>query len=150
MAEEQRNRKALLGRKLGMSPVWDENGFFVPVTLVDVSTNVVTAVKNQEKDGYQAIQIGYGQIVLSPYPRLAQERAPSRFSGSLRHAQPHPQGQADGRPHGSRHLDRPESDHRLRRCREGRHRHQGCLARAPRRHRPGSFGSEGSLKPWLS
>ena len=62
MAEDQRNRKALLGRKLGMSQVWDENGFFVPVTLVDVSTNVVTAVKNQEKDGYQAIQIGYGQI----------------------------------------------------------------------------------------
>lgn len=62
MAEEQRNRKALLGRKLGMSQVWDENGFFIPVTLVDVSTNVVTAVKNQEKDGYQAIQIGYGQI----------------------------------------------------------------------------------------
>ena len=62
MAEEQRNRKALLGRKLGMSQVWDENGFFVPVTLVDVSTNVVTAVKNQEKDGYQAVQIGYGQI----------------------------------------------------------------------------------------
>ncbi len=62
MAEEQRNRKALLGRKLGMSQVWDENGFFVPVTLVDVSTNVVTAVKSQEKDGYQAIQIGYGQI----------------------------------------------------------------------------------------
>lgn len=62
MAEVQRNRKALLGRKLGMSQVWDENGFFVPVTLVDVSTNVVTAVKSEEKDGYQAIQIGYGQI----------------------------------------------------------------------------------------
>ena len=38
------NRTALLGKKLGMSQVWDENGFFVPVTLVDVSTNVVTAV----------------------------------------------------------------------------------------------------------
>ena len=62
MAEDQRNRKALLGRKLGMSQVWDENGFFVPVTLVDVSTNVVTAVKNEETDGYKAIQIGYGQI----------------------------------------------------------------------------------------
>ena len=33
------NRTALLGKKLGMSQVWDENGFFVPVTLVDVSTN---------------------------------------------------------------------------------------------------------------
>lgn len=56
------NRTALLGRKLGMSQVWDENGFFVPVTLVEVATNVVTAVKTVESDGYCAIQLGYGQI----------------------------------------------------------------------------------------
>lgn len=56
------NRTALLGRKLGMSQVWDENGFFVPVTLVDVSTNVVTAVKTVETDGYTAVQLGYGQV----------------------------------------------------------------------------------------
>ncbi|MBW3083056.1 50S ribosomal protein L3 [Bifidobacterium phasiani] len=56
------NRTALLGKKLGMSQVWDENGFFVPVTLVDVSTNVVTAVKTEETDGYKAVQLGYGQI----------------------------------------------------------------------------------------
>ena len=56
------NRKALLGKKLGMSQVWDENGFFVPVTLVDVSTNVVTAVKTEESDGYKAVQLGYGAI----------------------------------------------------------------------------------------
>jgi len=55
------NRTALLGKKLGMSQVWDENGFFVPVTLVDVSTNVVTAVKSEESDGYKAVQLGYGQ-----------------------------------------------------------------------------------------
>ena len=53
------NRTALLGKKLGMSQVWDENGFFVPVTLVDVSTNVVTAVKSEESDGYKAVQLGY-------------------------------------------------------------------------------------------
>ena len=58
----QGNRTALLGKKLGMSQVWDENGFFVPVTLVDVSTNVVTAVKTEETDGYEAVQLGYGQI----------------------------------------------------------------------------------------
>lgn len=56
------NRTALLGRKLGMSQVWDENGFFIPVTLVDVSTNVVTAVKTVEADGYTAVQLGYGQV----------------------------------------------------------------------------------------
>ena len=59
---QRADRKALLGRKLGMSQVWDENGFFVPVTLVDVSTNVVTAIKTEETDGYTAVQIGYGQI----------------------------------------------------------------------------------------
>ncbi|MFD0705512.1 50S ribosomal protein L3 [Alloscardovia venturai] len=56
------NRQALLGKKLGMSQVWDENGFFVPVTLVEVDTNVVTAVKNEESDGYKAVQIGFGAI----------------------------------------------------------------------------------------
>ena len=59
---QNKNRTALLGRKLGMSQVWDENGFFVPITLVDVSTNVVTAVKTKEADGYKAVQLGYGQI----------------------------------------------------------------------------------------
>ena len=56
------NRQALLGKKLGMSQVCDENGFFVPVTLVEVDTNVVTAVKNEESDGYKAVQIAFGAI----------------------------------------------------------------------------------------
>ena len=59
---QNKNRTALLGRKLGMSQVWDENGLFVPVTLVEVATNVVTAVKTVESDGYCAVQLGYGQI----------------------------------------------------------------------------------------
>ena len=59
---QKANRSALLGRKRGMSQVWDENGFFVPVTLLDVSTNVVTAVKTEDTDGYEAVQLGYGQI----------------------------------------------------------------------------------------
>ncbi|MFT8705010.1 50S ribosomal protein L3 [Bifidobacterium aquikefiricola] len=62
MTAQQAHRTALLGKKLGMSQVWDGNGFFVPVTLVDVSTNVVTAVKTEATDGYHAVQIGYGQI----------------------------------------------------------------------------------------
>ena len=72
------NRTALLGKKLGMSQVWDENGFFVPVTLVDVSTNVVTAVKSEESDGYKAVQLGYGQVdptkVTTPLAGLASPR----------------------------------------------------------------------------
>ena len=68
------NRTALLGKKLGMSQVWDENGFFVPVTLVDVSTNVVTAVKSEESDGYKAVQLGYGQAGVTPRRHLAEVR----------------------------------------------------------------------------
>lgn len=59
---QNNSRVALLGRKLGMSQVWDDNGLFIPVTLIDVSSNVVTAVKSEETDGYTAIQLGYGQI----------------------------------------------------------------------------------------
>ena len=71
------NRKALLGKKLGMSQVWDENGFFVPVTLVDVSTNVVTAVKTEESDGYKAVQLGYGAIDPTKVTRSALQNAAS-------------------------------------------------------------------------
>ena len=73
------NRKALLGKKLGMSQVWDENGFFVPVTLVDVSTNVVTAVKTEESDGYKAVQLGYGAID----PPQVTKPQPSRWLATL-------------------------------------------------------------------
>ena len=53
---------SLLGTKLGMTQVWDENGKLVPVTVIEVTPNVVTQVRTPEKDGYSAVQIGYGQI----------------------------------------------------------------------------------------
>ncbi len=54
--------KGLLGTKLGMTQVWDENGKLVPVTVIEVAPNVVTQLRSLEKDGYNAVQIGYGQI----------------------------------------------------------------------------------------
>ncbi len=54
--------KALLGRKLGMTQVWDANGRLVPLTVVQVDTNVVTQVRTEESDGYTAIQLGFGAI----------------------------------------------------------------------------------------
>lgn len=53
---------ALLGRKLGMTQVWDAEGHVVPLTVVQVDTNVVTQVRTDEVDGYSAIQIGFGDI----------------------------------------------------------------------------------------
>ncbi|MGO2003949.1 50S ribosomal protein L3 [Arthrobacter rhombi] len=57
-----RNVKGLLGTKLGMTQVWDESHNLIPVTVVQVDSNVVTQLRNAERDGYSAVQIGYGQI----------------------------------------------------------------------------------------
>lgn len=54
--------KALLGRKLGMTQVWDEEGKLVPVTVVEVEKNVVTDIRTPERDGYTALQLGFGQL----------------------------------------------------------------------------------------
>ena len=58
----ERNVKGLLGTKLGMTQLWDENNRIVPVTVIAASTNVVTQVRTPEKDGYNAIQVGFGEI----------------------------------------------------------------------------------------
>lgn len=50
----------LIGRKIGMTRIFDESGNNLPVTIVNVSPNVVTQVKNQKSDGYSAIQVGMG------------------------------------------------------------------------------------------
>ena len=57
-----RNVKGLLGTKLGMTQVWDENNNLIPVTVVQADSNVVTKLITEERDGYTAVQIGYGQI----------------------------------------------------------------------------------------
>ena len=51
--------KAILGRKMGMTEVFAEDGTMYPVTVVEVLPNVVTQVKTLEKDGYVAVQVGY-------------------------------------------------------------------------------------------
>jgi large subunit ribosomal protein L3 len=56
------NVRGLLGRKLGMTQLWDENNRVVPVTVIEASTNVVTQVRQPEPDGYSAVQIGFGEI----------------------------------------------------------------------------------------
>ena len=60
----ERNVKGLLGTKLGMTQLWDENNRIVPVTVIAAGTNVVTQVRTPERDGYNAIQVGFGEIVV--------------------------------------------------------------------------------------
>ncbi|GAA4706207.1 50S ribosomal protein L3 [Pseudonocardia yuanmonensis] len=52
----------ILGRKLGMTQVFDENNRVVPVTVVQAGPNVVTQIRSQEKDGYEAVQLAFGAI----------------------------------------------------------------------------------------
>jgi len=54
--------KGVLGKKLGMTQVFDENNRVVPVTVVEAGPCVVTRVRTPERDGYSAIQLGYGQV----------------------------------------------------------------------------------------
>ena len=51
--------KGILGRKIGMTQIFTEEGIVVPVTVVEAGPNVVTQVKTVEKDGYNAIQVGF-------------------------------------------------------------------------------------------
>ena len=52
----------LLGNKIGMTQIFDEPGNIIPVTILKVGPCVVTQVKNESKDGYNSIQIGYGNV----------------------------------------------------------------------------------------
>ena len=54
--------KGLLGEKLGMTQVWDENNKLVPVTVIEISPNVVTQIRSKEIDGYAGVQIAAGAI----------------------------------------------------------------------------------------
>lgn len=63
---------ALLGKKVGMTRVYDEKGAIVPVTVVQCQPNNVTQVKTVENDGYNAVQLGYLDIKpkFSNYPSM--------------------------------------------------------------------------------
>ena len=68
--------KGLLGEKLGMTQVWDENNRVVPVTVVKAGPCVVTQIKTSEQDGYSSVQIAFGAID----PRKVNKPASGHFA----------------------------------------------------------------------
>ena len=78
MANSTKSTKGLLGKKLGMTQVWDENNKLIPVTVVEITPNVVTQVRTPEVDGYSAVQIAYGQID----PRKSNKPATGHFDAA--------------------------------------------------------------------
>ena len=54
--------KGLIGKKVGMTQIFDESGKVIPVTVIEAGPCVVAQVKTEETDGYTAVQLGYGDI----------------------------------------------------------------------------------------
>jgi len=78
MSTATKNVKGLLGTKLGMTQVWDENNKLVPVTVIEIAPNVVTQLRTPEKDGYEAVQIAAGAID----PRKVNQPAAGHFKAA--------------------------------------------------------------------
>lgn len=57
-------QKAIIGKKIGMTQIFDEKGNVIPVTVVEAGPCVVAQIKTVENDGYEAIQLGFGDIKL--------------------------------------------------------------------------------------
>ena len=55
-------KKAIIGKKIGMTQIFDENGSVIPVTVIEVGPCVVAQKKTVEKDGYNALQLGYMEV----------------------------------------------------------------------------------------
>ena len=55
-------KKGIIGKKIGMTQIFDEKGNVIPVTVIETAGNIVAQVKTVETDGYNAIQLGYGEI----------------------------------------------------------------------------------------
>lgn len=58
-------KKGLIGKKIGMTQIFDETGKVIPVTVVEAGPCAVTQVKTMENDGYEAIQVGFGDMKVS-------------------------------------------------------------------------------------
>jgi large subunit ribosomal protein L3 len=78
MSIATKTSKGLLGKKLGMTQVWDENNRLIPVTVVEITPNVVTQIRTVERDGYEAVQIAAGQID----PRKVNKPATGHFDAA--------------------------------------------------------------------
>jgi len=80
----------MLGKKLGMTRVFDENGKAVPVTVIELGPCVVTQLRTPERDGYSAVQIGFGEkpARLATIPQIGHDAkagtTPKRFHAEFR------------------------------------------------------------------
>jgi len=76
--------KFILGKKIGMSQIFDEGGNRVPVTLIDAGPCEVLQIKTKEKDGYTAIQVGFEKIKKEKKIKKPQRKKPFKYTREFR------------------------------------------------------------------
>ena len=110
-------QKGIIGKKIGMTQIFDENGKVVPVTVVEAGPCVVSQKKTVENDGYAAVQIGFGDLkahkVKKPMaghfakanvaPKRTLQRVPVRRHRRLQRRRPGKGGRVRRRRQGRRH-----------------------------------------------
>ena len=76
---------AILGKKIGMTQLFTEEGESVPVTVIEATPNRVTAVRTEETDGYTAVQLGYGEVAERKLTRARLGHLKKTESPALKH-----------------------------------------------------------------
>ena len=78
--------QGFLGKKIGMTQIFRDDGMVVPVTLIEAGPCVVTQIKTKETDGYEAVQLGFGEVKRRNKP-ISGHLKNSRLSRYLREVQ---------------------------------------------------------------
>jgi large subunit ribosomal protein L3 len=76
--------QGLIGRKLGMTQMFDESGVVHPVTVIECGPNVITQVKSTDTDGYEAVQLGFGIDKRLTKPEQGHRKSSGYMSRTLR------------------------------------------------------------------
>ena len=71
--------KFILGKKIGMSQIFDKEGKVVPITLIEAEPCEVLQIKTKDKDGYEAIQVGFDRIEKKNKIKKSQRQKPFRY-----------------------------------------------------------------------
>ena len=76
--------QGMVGKKLGMTQVFDDKGVALPVTVIECGPNVVTQIRTAEKDGYEAVQLGFGISTRLNRPEQGHRKESGFMSAKLR------------------------------------------------------------------
>ena len=78
-------KKAIIGKKIGMSQIFDENGKVIPVTVIEAGPCVVTAKMTEEKEGYKSVQFGYEEVSENKLSKPEQGHLKKAGVGMVKH-----------------------------------------------------------------